>query len=255
MNPDDPPPIEVIRRADRDDPFDDRKLRRLLLSETLTRVAPGSFVRTAEWRALPAIERHRVRTIEVARRMRRPAVLSHFAAAAIHGIDVLGAWPREVDVTVPRSSGGRSSGDIRRRTRSGASPGTAAWGDHTVTTPAQTALDLARVVPFAEGVAIIDQAIRRDRPGGELASREQIEQLRIADAGLRGEARASRALSFASPLAANVRESQSRVVLARLGFPAPRLQERRVLRSGRVAYADFYFPDHDHWAELDGRGK
>ena len=34
-----------------------------------------------------------------------------------------------------------------------------------------------------------------------------------------------------------------------------RLQERRVLRSGRLVFGDFYFPNHDHWAELDGRGK
>lgn len=64
-----------------------------------------------------------------------------------------------------------------------------------------------------------------------------------------------RAIAFANSLAANVRETQSRVVIAQLGFPAPRIQERRVLKTGRVVFGDFYFPDHDHWGELDGRGK
>lgn len=129
------------------------------------------------------------------------------------------------------------------------------WGRHRVTTPAQTALDLARVLPFVEGVAVVDQAIQSGRPGGALTTRAEIEGLWALDAAHRGNPRASRAISFANPLAANVRESQSRVVLARLGFPTPRLQERRVLRSGRLVYGDFFFPAYDHWAELDGRGK
>lgn len=187
--------------------------------------------------------------------MRRPAVLSHFAAASIHGIDVLGPWPQLVDVTVPRSSGGRSSGDVRRRTREHGEPETQPWGRHRVTTPAQTALDLARALPFVDGVAVVDQAIRQERPGGALTTRAEIERLWELDNRHRGNPRALRAISFANPLAANVRESQSRVLLARLGFPTPRLQERRVLRSGRLVFGDFYFPTYDHWAELDGRGK
>lgn len=247
--------IEIIRRTDRDERLDDRKLRKLIAAGTWTRVAPGAFARAAEWRTLDPLEQHRARVQEVARRMRRPAVLSHFAAAAIHGMDVLGHWPRLVDVTVPRSSGGRSSGDIRRHTRGLGDPETLDWGIHRVTTPAQTALDLARILPFVEGVAVIDQAIRLERPGGSLTTRSEIEGLWDLGHRHRGNPRALRAILFANPLAANVRESQSRVVLARLGFPTPRLQERRVLRSGRLVFGDFYFSDYDHWAELDGRGK
>ncbi len=187
--------------------------------------------------------------------MRQPAVLSHFAAASIHGMDVLGRWPELIDVTVPRSSGGRSSGDIRRHTHGHGEPDTQPWGEHRVTTPAQTALDLARILPFVEGVAVVDQAIHRDRPGGALTTRAEIELVWQQHDRHRGNPRAGRAVSFANPLAANVRESHSRVVLARLGFPTPRLQERRVLRSGRLVFGDFYFPSYDHWAELDGRGK
>lgn len=248
-------PIDIIRRVDRDDPIDDRKLRKLLVSGEWIRVAPGAYARAVEWRLGTPLERHRTRVSEVARRMRRAATLSHFAAAAIHGIDVLGAWPPLVDVTVPRSSGGRSTGDIRRRTREHGEPASEPWGRHRVTTPAQTALDLARVLPFVEGVAVVDQALHSGRAGGALTTRAEIESLWALDAAHRGNPRASRAIGFANPLAANVRESQSRVVLARLGFPTPRLQERRILRSGRLVFGDFYFPTYDHWGELDGRGK
>ena len=52
-----------------------------------------------------------------------------------------------------------------------------------------------------------------------------------------------------------MRESQSFVVVVSLGFPRPLVQYRRVLRSGRLAIADLYFVDEDHWCEVDGRGK
>ncbi len=249
------PSIDVIRRADRVDPLDDRKLRRLIAAGVWTRVAPGAFARTAEWRALTPIEQHRLRVVERSRRLRRPAVVSHFGAAALWSIDVLGAWPSTVDVSRPPAGGGRSGGGFRRHPRDLSELATVAFGEHRVTTPAQTALDLARIVPHVNGVAIVDQAIWTGREGGPLTTVDEILGLWESEPSHRSSARALRSISFASSLAANVRESQSRVVIARLGFPTPRLQERRVLRSGRIAYGDFYFPTHDHWGELDGRGK
>jgi hypothetical protein len=187
--------------------------------------------------------------------MRARGIVSHFAAAAIWRIDVLGAWPASVDITCAPARGGRSSGAIRRHPRALDHLQLAEFGGHLVTTPAQTALDLARVVPYVNGVAIVDQAIRAERTGGALTTIP--EMLALPDARLphRGDARAMRAISFADPHAANVRESQSRVVIAHLGFPRPQLQERRVLRSGRLVFGDFYWLDHDHWGELDGEGK
>jgi hypothetical protein len=249
------PSIEVIRRRDRIDRIDDRKLRAALDAGRWTKITAGAFVRTTEWRALSPLERHRLRVLEVTRRMRARGIVSHFAAAAIWRIDVLGAWPTSVDITCAPARGGRSSGAIRRHPRALDHLQLAEFGGHLVTTPAQTALDLARVVPYVNGVAIVDQAIRAERTGGPLTTIP--EMLALPDARLphRGDARAMRAISFADPHAANVRESQSRVVIAHLGFPRPQLQERRVLRSGRLVFGDFYWLDHDHWGELDGEGK
>lgn len=249
------PAIEVIRRTDRVDRFDDRKLGALIAAGTWVRLAPGAFARTADWRGLTPLEQHRLRVVETTRRLRGPAVLSHFAAAAIWCIDVLGVWPRTIDVTRPPARGGRSTGWVRRHARGVDDLATVPFDEHRITTPAQTALDLARLVPHANGVAIVDQAIWTGRDGGPLTTLDEITDLWEAGSAHRGNPRAMRAIAFANPLAANVRESQSRVVIARLGFPNPRIQERRVLSSGRVVYGDFYFPGQDHWAELDGRGK
>ncbi|MEZ3159981.1 hypothetical protein AB1K54_05460 [Microbacterium sp. BWT-B31] len=247
--------LDVIRRRERIDPIDNRRLRRALDDRTWTRVAPGAFVLTTHWRSLDPLERHRLRVTEVARRLRGPVVFSHFAAAALWRIDVLGAWPELVDVSCPSASGGRSSGVVRRRTRIMAGVETVSCGMHAVTTPAQTALDLARSEAFVRGVSIVDQALWKARPEGALTDLFEIVRLWESQQDRRGVARAERAISFASPLAANVRESQARVVVAELGFPTPRLQERRVLPGGRVAYADLCFPEQDHWCEIDGRAK
>jgi hypothetical protein len=248
-------PVAVARRSDQWDAANTHRLLKSVRSKEWTCIAPGAYARTTQWESLAPIERHRVRVLEVARRLRAPAVLSHFSAAAAWGIDVLGSWPKLVDVAYPASSGGRSSGVVRRHTIGLEDLEVVPFGRHVVTSPAQTVLDLARHLPFVRGVSAVDQAIWGDRDEGPLTSREEIAQR--AETGLRrrGDVRARRVIGFARDQAANVRESQSRVVLMQLGFPEPRLQERRILPSGRLVFGDFYFPTHDHWGELDGRGK
>ncbi len=248
-------PIEVFRRRGRFDPIDDRRVRAAVAAGAWVRIIPGVYARAEAWRALRPHEQHRVRVLEVTHRLETPALVSHHAAAAAWGIDTLGRWPERVDVRVPRASGGRSTGRIRRYPLGVDDVATAPFGRHRVTTPAQTALDLARALPFVRGIAALDQAIWTERSGGALTDLAEIEELRAAQPSPRGDARASRVLAFASTGAANVRESQMRVLVVELGFGLPTVQERRVLPSGRVAFGDLYFPDADHWVEIDGRGK
>lgn len=182
-------------------------------------------------------------------------MFSHFAAAAEHGMDIFGAWPTHVDVTIGRAGGGRSSGAIRRRALGLDGVQRAPFGVHQVTTPAQTALDIARVAPFLVAASAVDQAIWSGRPSGTLTTKDEL--LRLLDAGpsRRGDVRARRVIEQAEDGAANPRETQARVILTHLGFPPSYSQERRVLRSGRLVFGDRYFPEHDHWLEIDGRGK
>lgn len=248
------PEIPVARRRELIGHPDYRRVRRHLRERTWMRIAPGVFVRSADWRALTGIRRHRLRVEEVLARLETPAVVSHFAAAAVWGIDLLGGWPDAVDVTIPRASGGRSGGAIRRRALGLERVERVPFGPHEVTTPAQTALDLARILPFARGVSAIDQTLWTGRAGGALATQDDILALLDAEP-VRGDARARHAVAASASLAANARETQMRLLVIALGFPEPRLQERRLLPSGRLVFGDLYFPEADHWLEIDGHGK
>lgn len=249
------PDIPLARTRDTLDPADYRRIRRRLRDASWVTIAPGVFAEARAWHRLHPHEKHRLRVEEVSARLTTPAVLSHFAAASIWGIDVLGDWPELVDVTIDRATGGRTSGAIRRRAWGLEHCARVGFGIHEVTTPAQTALDLARILPFVRGVSAIDQAIWSERPGGALTSLADIAERQDAAPPVRGDARARRALHAARPLSANVRETQMRLLVEALGFGPVRLQERRVLRSGRVVFGDLYFPGADHWLEVDGRGK
>lgn len=251
-----PSTITLIRRSDRPlEHIDDRRLRRAIDSGQWQRIVPGAFAETSDWSRLSRIERQRLFVDEATRRLRHPAVVSHSSAASKWDIDVLGPWPTRLDITTGVRSGGRSSGRVKRHALGLDDVERVAWGDHEITTPAQTALDLARTLPFVKAVSAVDQAIWTGRRGGALTTIDDI-RTRLDDSRPRpGDARARRVLDFANPLAANVRESQSRVVVVQLGFPMPLVQVSRRLRSGRLAISDLFFEREDHWCEIDGRGK
>ncbi|GAB3604262.1 hypothetical protein [Microbacterium aureliae] len=240
MNPRSEPSIPIHRRRDRDGrPTNDRRLAREIEQGTYVRVAPGSFVPGDAWRKLRPIDRHHLRVVEVVDRVRSPLLISHFAAAAVWGIDLIGTWPDTVDVLVSRSSGGRSSGSFRRRTTTRrAEVATAEWRCHAITTPAQTALDLARVGTFTRGVIALDQARWARRPDGALATRADLEAIFDADPRARGRGNAAAALEFSTDLSDSVRESEGRVLIDRLGFPAP------VLRRLVAAFSRWRTPAH-----------
>lgn len=251
-----PSTITLIRRSDRQlDPIDDRRLRRAIDTGEWTRVVPGAFAESSEWARLSPIERHRLFVDETMRRLRHPAVASHRSAAAKWDIDILGPWPSRLDITTDARSGGRSSGLVQRHALGLDDVERVPWEDHEITTPAQTALDLARTLPFVKAVSAVDQAVWTERRGGPLTT---IDEIRARLEGSRrrpGDVRARRVLDFANSHAANVRESQSRVVVVQLGFPMPIVQYRRVLRGGRLAFSDLFFEREEHWCEIDGRGK
>ncbi len=174
MDPLHAPEISVIRADDRrSDPPDYRRVREAREAKTVLRITPGTFVKTADWCSLDPLSRQRMRVTEASRRLRDGTVFSRYAAAALWGIDILGRWPGRIDVRVSRASGGRSSGLIRRRTMGSDNADLRPWGRHFLTSPAQTAIDIASSSPFVNGVVVLDQARWRRRPGGAVTTVEE----------------------------------------------------------------------------------
>lgn len=248
--------LRLFRARDRTaNPIDYRYVRRALVAETATRVAPGTYAATNQWQKLKPIQQHLLRVREAMERSRGTLLLSHLAAAARWEIDILGAWPTRVDTRVERATGGRASGLLRRHAWGVDGADIAAWEGHLVTSPAQTVVDLASVLSYTSAVIVMDQVLWGRRQGGALATREDVRRVIAESAPLRGIRKIERAFEFATSLSDSVRESQSRVVMHELGFPEPILQHPVRLLDGRWAYPDFYFADFDHAAEFDGVGK
>ena len=130
----------------------------------------------------------------------------------------------------------------------------APWQGHWITSPAQTAIDLAGILTFMKAVIALDQAPWAKRSGGALTDVAALRSVAVR-APMRAAARVLSGIDFATPLSDSVRETQSRVLIDRMGFPAPVLQQRFDLPSGRVARPDFFFEDHGHAGEFDGVGK
>ncbi|MBO0980547.1 hypothetical protein [Microbacterium sp. SD291] len=246
-------PIVVHRRRDLEG-ASDRGLHASVQSGSFRRIVAGSYVSSEEWTALTPIDRHLARVLEVADRARAPLVLTHSAAAAVHGIDRVGSWPTRVDVRIPKTTGGRSSGATRRHALGFEGVELIEWRGHLVTSAAQTALDLAAASDFTAGVIALDQAQWSNRRGGALTDIGHVRDL-IDKNWRRGFARVPRAVDFSTHLADSVRESEGRVLIARLGFPPPVLQREFRLPGGRTARTDYYFEKYDHAAEFDGTGK
>lgn len=250
-----PPLATVFRRRENDgEPVNDRRLRARLDAGEIVRIARGTFVERTAWQQLLPIARHAQVVWEAAARSSSTLVFSHWAAAALHGIDILGRWPTMIDVSIETASGGRSTGSIRRHGRPLADVQSIPWHRHRVTAPLQTVVDLTSSMRFMDAVATADQALWAKRPGGALVDPKSFLDAAAGRTG-RGSARASRAAEFATTLSDSVRESQSRVLISVMGFPEPELQTRFVLSDGREAFTDFFWREQRHIGEFDGVGK
>jgi hypothetical protein len=246
-------PVEILRPdASAGGRLDARALLRQARSGRLVRISHGRYVDAESWNALGGLERHRLRTLSVASTAATDNLYSHHAAAALWRIPLLGDWPARIDVTGPVRSGGRSSEQIRRHP-SAAVPAEqiAAVGGVRVTSPARTVADLARILPLADAIVAIDGACWTGRLTAR-ASLAEVREISSAHSGRRGGQRAIEAAALATDRSESVWESMSRVVIRRLGFPDPVLQQDFPWDARTSYRTDFWWPDPGIIGEFDG---
>lgn len=176
------------------------------------------------------------------------AAASHQSAAILHGIGLLGR-PQDAGTVWLTRPPGKYRGDLLRgvRLHSAELPEehvTAVLGTP-VTGPARTVLDLARSLPYAEGVIAADSALQE-----RIITKDQLQAILPFFAGWPGTGKARRVVEFSDPLARSPLESAARVVFAEHGLPAPELQASIPGAGGPAAgRADFYWPGYQTIAE------
>jgi AbiEi antitoxin C-terminal domain/Protein of unknown function (DUF559) len=223
------------------------RLRRLVDSGELVAIRRGVYARAE---ALDGRNPRRVHAVHVAAAwLVSHDTASHESAAMLHGLDLLGREPRET-VTVTRPPGSRGSRSSRNDIKVHAAElprghVTTRYG-LPVTTPARTAIDIARDRPFMNGVVTTDSALR-DRKTSKTALAAVLD----ACSGWPGTLSAQRVLEFSDGRAESALESCARVIFAEHGLPPPQLQTE-IYGQEFIGRVDFYWPEYNTIAEADG---
>lgn len=218
-------------------------------ADQLHRVRRGVYVPSEEWDTMSPDERYRAFIHATLACSPSAPVLSHFSAAALHRLPVVGSWPETVHTIISDASGGRSSGMYSRH-RTSYRPSTVVVEGVNCTALERTIVDVARTGARASGLAMADHALSR----GMTSAKALLDEDSVLGPG-RGSHQSRAILSMASPLSANGGESFVRLLLHDAGFAPPRLQHRYDDDAGLVGYVDFAWPDLGVALEFDGRRK
>jgi hypothetical protein len=115
------------------------------------------------------------------------------------------------------------------------------------TTPAWTAIEVARGLRRGRALATLDAALRTGTCG-----RDELRRVVKQHCGRRGVVAARELLEVASPLAESPMESEARLVMIDGGLPLPVLQYEILDRRGDIWRLDFAWPNLRVAAEYDG---
>ncbi|HEY5848210.1 MAG TPA: type IV toxin-antitoxin system AbiEi family antitoxin domain-containing protein [Microlunatus sp.] len=238
--------------------FTTTEVARLERNGDLVRLRRGAYVRDEAQQELPdgddehvrLATRHRQLIEATLGQLHPRAVISHGSAAVLHGLPVFTGAVQSVHVTRDRHGGGARRSVVQVH-------GSRLRGDDVVlldgialTSLARTVGDLARTLPFEQGVAVGDQALRLGLELDELAV-----VLELAARWV-GAVQARRVAAFLDKRSESVGESFSRVRCHELGLPVPDPQYDVFDEQGlHVGRADFGWPELRTLGEFDGKSK
>ncbi len=246
-----PPPNLYLRPRLLAAGFTDAELLRLLRAGTMTLVRPGAYVQSGDGRLREPRARHALLIHSTLPRLSPGAVVSHVSAAVLHGLPVWKVPLGRLHVTRDARGGGRVGRQLHVHTARLDATDVVDVGGVAVTSVARTIIDVARTVPFEQGVVLTDAAL-----GAQLVDSDELVGVQDRLSCRRGGPAALRVLAFADARSESVGESRSRVALQRSGLPAPVPQwEVRSADGVFIGRVDFGWPELRTVGEFDGRVK
>ena len=175
------------------------------------------------------------------------ATVSHTSAAILWGME-LAASPSGLTVTVQRNRSRVAAAGARVHRQDLSVDDRVHCDGLWLTTPLRTIIDLCRVLPLPEAVAVADSAMRR----GLVTVDDLVRALRELPAAV-GRGRVAAVVRLIDPRSGSVLESLCRVLLHLAGVPAPETQLGvRGPRGGWIGRVDFGWPEERLVVETDG---
>ena len=227
----------------------DGELARSVRRGELSRLRRGAYL--PEPSELGRRERHAAVVAAAVADLQLPAVVSHLSAAALHGLPLWNVHLQRVHLLRRPPANGSGSPAVHLHVARIGDGEVTSVGGMPVTDLTRTAVDVARTLPFEEAVVVVDGALATKK-----TTREELAECLGRMGSVPGTRRASRVLAFADGRSESVGESRSRVLVHRLGLPAPDLQvELRRPDGRRIARCDFGWREQRTVAEFDGRIK
>lgn len=248
----------IVYARDQLGPFNTRQaLARSARSGESQRLGLGAYLLTNAWESLSPREKYLARVGAVAETRKNRPVLSHWSAAAIYDLPIIGSWPRAIHMTVNPTSGGRSRNGVVKHSLLLGDDDVVELDGLLVTSVARTVLDIAASSSFIDGVVAMDFALHEDRFGRRPSLTDKAELWRLWEARLPfgGHARARAVIEFGEARADSPLESVSRVNMRVIGCPRPLLQSSFADYLGFIGETDFHWPEFKLVGEADGDRK
>ena len=218
------------------------------------RITRGAYVDEPYWAGLAARDKYLLTIRAVAETRGARPVLSHWSAAAIHSLPIIGPWPNRVHVTQDAAIGTRSRGIVVRHSLPLAGTDVVEIDGLLVTSVARTVIDLAVVSTGMSAVTSMDAALHIDRFPSRppLVTLDALREAWDARLPFRGHSRAGEVIAFSVTNSDSPIESVSRWNMRIVGCPPPILQQSHFDDRGFIADTDFSWPEYGAVGEADG---
>ncbi|AKS35500.1 DUF559 domain-containing protein [Mycolicibacterium goodii] len=168
-------------------------------------------------------------------------------AAAMHGFDTEGSMDLHV-LNPPRHQLRSVDGLVVHRREGAPLTVVEVDGDaRYLTSPAWTAVEVARALRRPRALATLDAALRSGT-----CSRTDLWRAALDQAGRRGIVAVRNLIALADPRAESPMESESRLMMIDAGLPMPELQYEVIDGRGQLRRLDFAWPDCRVAVEYDG---